>query len=147
MSEDSTPSLKELYKRGERRLHVRRPPLAAMDADDPSGRKKALVSALVSARRTDASIELHGVGRAVEYGDRSVRLELDGDERERLESLLDDYGVFKVDGPATRKADTGVVHLSAVTDAKHAADFLEAVFREVFGAAEGYELRIDGAET
>ena len=32
--------------------------------------------------------------------------------------------------------------VSAVTDPKHAADFVEALFRTVYGADEGYDLDV-----
>ena len=73
----------------------------------------------------------------------TLRLEVGGDERRRLEALLEEYHVFKIEEPATRKAEEEVVHLSAVTDPKHAADFVESVFREAYGADEGYELRVE----
>lgn len=83
-------------------------------------------------------------GRA-EYDDRTVTLDLSADERERLDALLEDYPVFKLEQPATRKAPEGVVVLSAIADAKHLGDFLESLFREVFEASEGYELRVGDA--
>lgn len=123
--------------------------------DDPESRRRALVSAIVAARRDDEPVtfaarvgggEGEGADRdpaRVVYEDRSLRLELDADERGALEDLLSEYRVFKVEQPATRKAAAGVVYLSAVTDPKHAADFLEALFREVYGASAGYELEVE----
>ncbi|QLD90947.1 hypothetical protein HWV07_18595 [Natronomonas salina] len=113
-----------------------------MDADDPRSRRQALVSAIVEARRTDEPVVFSSADARVRYADRTLRLEVDADERERLDELLAAYHVFKVEQPATRKADDGVVYLSAVTDPKHAADFLEGLFREVYGAPEDYELQI-----
>ena len=113
-----------------------------MDADDPGSRRRALVSAIVEARTADEPVTVAGAGSRVTYEDRSLRLELDAEERERLEDLLAEYHVFKVAQPATRKADDGVVHLSAVTDPKHLADFLESLFREVYGAPEDYGLEV-----
>ncbi|WP_254840403.1 hypothetical protein [Natronomonas marina] len=113
-------------------------------AATPAERRQAIVSAIVDARRTDESATFV-VDRAgsVVYDDRTLRVELDADERERLEALLEEYGVFKLRQPETRKAETGVVYLSAVTDPKHAADFVEALFRQVYGAEEGYELAVE----
>ena len=79
----------------------------------------------------------------VTYQDRRLRVDVDETERERLETLLSEYPVFKIQQPDTRKADEGVVYLSAVTDPKHAADFVEALFREVYGAEREYELRVE----
>ena len=119
--------------------------------DDPESRRRAMVSAVVSARRDDESVTFESrPGGAdqrdpprVVYEDRSLRLEVDDAGRERLEALLSEYRVFKVAQPETRKADPGVVHLSAVTDPKHAADFVEALFREVHGAPADYELAVE----
>lgn len=121
--------------------------------DDPEGRRRAMVEAVVAARRDDAAVVFEarledqagdGGDRArVVYDDRTLRLELGDDERERLEALLAEYRVFKVAQPATRKADSGVVYLSAVTDPKHASDFLEALFSEVYGAPTDYELVVE----
>lgn len=134
--------------------------LGAMAEDraaDPAARRNLLVQAIVDHRRSggepddgavadadvgDDELVLEGAGRSVAYADRSLRLAVDDAERDRLEALCGEYRVFKVAQPATRRAPDGVVYLSAVTDAKHLADFLEAVFREVYGADADYELRI-----
>jgi hypothetical protein len=112
-------------------------------ADTPGDRKRSFVRRIVEARRTEEAVvfETEAGDAAVAYDDRSLRLELTAEERDRLEELLGSYRVFKIRQPETRKADDGVVHLSAVTDAKRAADFLEALFREVYGLDEKYELR------
>ncbi len=106
------------------------------------------MAAVVEARRADAAVRFvaeraAGPPVAVEYEDRTLRLEVDDERRTRLESLLSDYHVFKVEQPATRTADPGVVYLSAVTDPKHLADFVESLFRDVYGAAEDYPLRVE----
>ncbi len=112
-----------------------------MPADTPEGRKRSFVRRIGEARRTGESVVFEADDAAIEYDDRMLRLELTADERDRLEELLEVYHVFKIAQPATRKAPNGMVYLSAVTDAKHAADFLEAVFRDVYGFSERYELR------
>jgi hypothetical protein len=76
------------------------------------------------------------------YADRTISLELTDTERERLDTLLESYPVFKIEQPATRKAPEGAVHVSAIADPKHAADFVESVFRDVFEQEEEYELRV-----
>ena len=112
-----------------------------MTADTPGDRRRLLVSRIVEARRADESVQFGSGDIAIEYHDRVLGLEVSPTERDRLEELLESYHVFKIEQPATRKADDGVVYLSAVTDAKHAADFVEALFREVYGLDEEYELR------
>ncbi|MFQ3319211.1 MAG: hypothetical protein ACI8UR_001474 [Natronomonas sp.] len=112
-------------------------------AETPSERRQLLVESVVAHRKGgDEAIVFEGVDRPVEYDDQRLRLELDADERDRLDSLLSEYHVFKIKQPETRKADDGVVYLSAVTDPKHAADFIEALFRDVYAAAKTYELRV-----
>lgn len=75
------------------------------------------------------------------YSDRTITLDLTDTERERLESLFESFPVFKIEQPATRKADPGIVHISALADPKHTADFIEHVFRTVYEQDEEYELR------
>ena len=108
----------------------------------PEARRQAIVEAVVEARKADEAVVFAAADGRIEYEDRRLRIEADGDERDRLEALLSEYHVFKLEGPATRKADEGVVYLSAVTDPKHAADFVEALFREVYGAGLEYDLRV-----
>ena len=112
-----------------------------MTADSPGDRKRSFVRRIVEARRASEPVVFEAGDAAIEYDDRSLRLELGSAERDRLEELLGAYHVFKIQQPETRKADPGVVYLSAVTDAKHAADFVEALFREVYALDEEYELR------
>ena len=111
--------------------------------ETPASRRRTLVSAIVAARSAGEVVSFRAGDDAVVYEDRTLRLEVGGDERRRLEALLEKYHVFKIEDPATRKAEEGVVYLSAVTDPKHAADFVEALFRQVYGADEGYDLRVE----
>jgi hypothetical protein len=113
-----------------------------MAADSPDERRQVLVQRIVESRRRSEATVFRAGDASVEYDDRRLRLDVDPDERDRLDALLSAYHVFKIKQPETRKAAEGVCHLSAVTDAKHAADFLEALFREVYGRPEGYELRV-----
>lgn len=114
------------------------------EGDAPTARRRRLVDAIVDNRADPdgGPTRFEGAGHAVEYDDQRLRLEVDDSSRAVLDDLLADYRVVKVDQPATRRADDGVVYLSAVTDAKHAADFVDALFLEVFDAEEDYELRI-----
>jgi len=112
-------------------------------ATTPEDRRRLVVEAIVAHRREGGDpVAFEAVGHRVEYDDRRLRLELDADERDRLDALLSAYHVFKIKQPDTRKADDEVVYLSAVTDPKHAADFIESLFRDLYGADEGYELEI-----
>lgn len=118
-------------------------------ADSPGERRRRFVAAIVRARREDVAVRFvatpgsHDEPVGVEYRDRTLRLEVDDEERARLEDLRADYHVFKLKQPETRRAADGVVYLSAVTDPKHAADFLEALFRAVYGAGDAYALAVE----
>ena len=113
-------------------------------ADTPRDRLRLFVRTVTDQRTGggDGVAFVAAAGR-LEYADRTVTLDLDPAERERLDDLLGRYPVFKYEQPATRKDPEGVVVVSAIADAKHLADFLESVFREVFDAPEGYDLRVD----
>lgn len=79
----------------------------------------------------------------VDYEDREITVEVDDAERERLDALLEEFHVFKLAQPATRKAPDGVVVLSAIADAKHAADFVDRVFLDVYAVGDEYELAVE----
>ncbi|MFD1514861.1 hypothetical protein [Halomarina rubra] len=113
-------------------------------ADTPRDRLVAFVRA-ITAERTSGGDGVAFVAQETRltYADRTVTLSCSPTERERLDELLGEYPVFKVKQPETRKAPEDVVVLSAIADPKHLADFLESVFREVFEAAEGFELRVE----
>ncbi|CAI50545.2 uncharacterized protein NP_4908A [Natronomonas pharaonis DSM 2160] len=114
-----------------------------MGATDAEGRRRLLVEHILAVRRDGGTVTFVAGDTRVGYEDRRLRLDAAADERERLATLLSEYHVFKIKQPETRTADDGVVYLSAVTDAKHAADFVEALFRTVYGADEDYELRVE----
>lgn len=78
----------------------------------------------------------------VEYADRLFTLTVSPDERDALSDHLDSFPVFKLKQPETRKAPEGTVHVSAIADPKHAADFLEGTFRAVYDLPADYELRV-----
>lgn len=84
--------------------------------------------------------ETGAIDREAGETDRETVDSAHGDERDRLDALLDDYPVFKVEQPATRKADDDVVYVSAIADPKHVADFVDDCFRRVYGLPDGYEL-------
>ena len=111
-------------------------------ASTPEARRRVIVEAVVEARTADEAVAFLADDGRVDYEDRRLRVEVEADERDRLEALLSEYHAFKIRQPDTRKAPAGVVHLSAVTDPKHAADFVEALFREVYGAEAAYDLRV-----
>ena len=112
-------------------------------ADTPEERMSLLVEQVANHRSAGGEVALASERGRVVYGDRLLRLDLTDDERDRLDDLLGRFHVFKVKDPETRKASDGVVYVSAKADPKHAADFIEGVFRLVFGEPEGYELRVE----
>ncbi|RXK51779.1 hypothetical protein [Halorientalis pallida] len=79
----------------------------------------------------------------VEYCDREIVVHVDEAERDRLDALLAEFPVFKIAQPATRKAPDGEVHVSAIADPKHAADFLDTLFLDVFDRADDYALDVE----
>ncbi|TKR26066.1 hypothetical protein [Natronomonas salsuginis] len=111
-----------------------------MAADTVEGRRTLLVTGILDARREGQPVTFEAEGVELEYDDRTIRLELDAEQRDRLDALLSTYHVFKIKQPETRRAADGVVYLSAVTDAKHAADFVDAAFREVYELGGEYAL-------
>ena len=128
--------------------------MTRFEATDPAERLGLAVDAVTAhrARGSDGVVfEGHASDPAagedatparVEFTDRLLRLELDGEARERLDDLLGSFPVFKLKQPETRKADAGVVYLSAIADPKHAAEFVDAAFREAYALGDGYELRV-----
>lgn len=137
-------------------------------AVDPTERRRLLVRTLMTRRGQDDRLVVHAADetatadgtsevegsepdvrrtadekRTLRYGDRELELHLRGGERARLEDLLADYPVFKIDGPATRKAPQGEMYVAAVADPKHLADFVEDCCRRVYGLPEGFSLRVE----
>ncbi|MFC7226577.1 hypothetical protein N0B31_04120 [Salinirubellus salinus] len=126
--------------------------MTRFEATDPADRLGLAVDAVTAHRaRSSDGVRFEGhpvaadgdsAAPVVEYTDRVLRLELDDAARERLDELLGSFPVFKLKQPETRKADAGVVYVSVIADAKHAAEFVDATFREVHGLGDGYELRV-----
>jgi len=79
----------------------------------------------------------------VDYDDREIVVEVSGPERDRLEELMREFPVFKTAQPATRKAPEGVVHVSALADPKHASDFVDRLFLDVYEVGRGYQLVVE----
>jgi len=127
-----------------------------MPATAPADRRRLLARAVADHRSREADITF--VGRdgdreaRLSYGDRVVAMDLaragrpQRAARHALEEVLDDFPVFTLKQPETRKARAGEVFVSALADAKHAADFLETCFLEVFGLGLEYELMVEDGE-
>lgn len=110
---------------------------------DTAQDRLALVAEAITAHRTRTSerAEFETDAGRLAYSDRTITLDLTDTERERLDSLFESFPVFKIEQPATRKAAAGTVHISALADPKHTADFVEHVFRSVYEQDDEYELR------
>jgi len=112
--------------------------MTRFDADTPADRR-ALYAEAVTASRTrggERIVFVAGDDRLVLAED--LRFDLDPTDRDPLDDLLADFPVFKLAQPATRTAAEGEVYVSAVTDAKHLADFVDEAFQRVYGHGEGY---------
>ena len=79
----------------------------------------------------------------VDYEDRQITVDVSDAERERLDELMSEFSVFKIAQPATRKAPDSVVCVSAIADAKHAADFVDRIFLDVFETGPSYDLFVE----
>lgn len=128
--------------------------MTRFDANEPAQRRALAAEAVIAHRKraSEAAVfqgysgpdrdESGEEGRSVRlvYAEGVITFECTPRERERLDDLLADFPVFKHKAPATRKAPDGIVHVSAVADPKHAADFVDAAFRRVYALPESYRL-------
>jgi hypothetical protein len=123
-----------------------------MPATTPADRQRLLARAIADHRSREDGVVVSASGDGatarLTYADRVVTLDLDDASdpdtaRAALADLLDGFPVFKIAQPETRKAANGTVHVSALADPKHCADFIESCCREVFGFDEGYELTVE----
>jgi hypothetical protein len=121
--------------------------MSRFDADEAGDRLALAVDAVTAHReRGSEGAVFEGVDGdrtvRVEYADRLFTLTVSAEERGTLDDHLGAFPVFKLKQPETRKAPEGTVHVSAIADAKHAADFLEGTFRSVYDLPADYELRV-----
>lgn len=104
----------------------------------------ALITETIAAHRkrdSDRAVFETDTAR-LEYADRTITLDVSDGGRERLDAVLASFPVFKIEQPATRKAPAGTVHIAAIADPKHTADFIERVFQAVYQHGAEYELRV-----
>ncbi|MFB6183061.1 MAG: hypothetical protein ABEI96_00765 [Haloarculaceae archaeon] len=119
--------------------------MTRFDASRPRDRGALVADAITAHRKRDSD---RAVFEAVDddrretlsFADGQVTFVVTDDQYERLTAVLDEFPVFKIAQPETRKADADTVVVSAVTDQKHAAEFVEASFRSVYGFPEDYRL-------
>lgn len=116
--------------------------MTRFEADTAQDRLALVAEAITAHRKRNSErVVFETDAGRLTYADRTITLDLTDTERERLTDLFESFPVFKIEQPATRKADTGTVHISALADPKHTADFIEHVFRAVYELDEAYELR------
>jgi hypothetical protein len=118
------------------------------NTDEGTARRARIAEAIAAHRQSGSESPVLFVASGpdppfVEYRDREITVTT-GD-RDRLEVLLGEFPVFKIAQPATNKAPEGEVHLSALADPKHTADFVDRLFLDVFGVGDDYTLRVEEA--
>ena len=127
--------------------------MTRFDADDPAGRQK-LVAAAVAAHRERASPFLTLESDAAAVGEDEtapwlqfagdegvVNLDCTDDERDRLEGLLAEFPAFKIrELHEPEEAEGTNVRIGALADAGRIGQFVDRVFREVYGLDEDFRL-------
>lgn len=122
--------------------------MAGSGTEDAITRRSKMAEAITAHRRAGSQSAVYfgagidGDSPVVEYVDREITLEVDETQRDRLDSLLAEFPVFKIAQPATRKAPAGEVHISALADPKHSADFIDQLLLSVYERPGEYELAI-----
>jgi hypothetical protein len=122
--------------------------MPSQDGEDAMERRARIAEAVATHRRAGSrSPVVFGAAddetAVVEYVDRELTVRVDDGARARLDALLAEFPVFKVAQPATRKAPDDEVHVSALADPKHIADFLDRLFLDVFEEPADYRLRVE----
>ncbi len=122
--------------------------MAGPEHDDAATRRAKIAEAITAHRRAGSQsavyfgAETGGESPVVEYVDREITVEVGESERDRLDAVLGEFHVFKIAQPATRKAPAGEVHISALADPKHTADFVDQLFLDVYEFDADYDLAI-----
>lgn len=122
--------------------------MAGPKSEDAATRRAKIAEAITAHRRAGSqSAVFFGADSddespVVEYVDREITVDVEGAARDRLETLLGEFHVFKIAQPATRKAPAGEVHISALADPKHTADFVDQLFLDVYEFDAEYGLAI-----
>lgn len=112
--------------------------MTRFDARTPADRRALYTEAIQAHRQRGSDHAVVAAGNTRLVLGEAIRFEVTGEERRALSELLSEYPVFKITQPATRRADESVVFVSAVTDAKHLADFLDDAFQRVYGLDPDY---------
>jgi hypothetical protein len=130
--------------------------MTRFDASTPPERRKLFADA-VAAHRTrgsafltvevDADADLDGTdddgdplpGPWVQFAEKTFNLDVTDGERERLETLLEEYREFRIDERTTPEESDGTnLRITARSDANRLAAFIDHVFQHVYGRDETY---------
>lgn len=86
----------------------------------------------------DATDEEHGPPW-VQFADGTINLDCTDEELDRLKDLLNEFPAFKIDDLQRPEDAEGTnVRVTALADQKRIAEFVDRLFRDVYGQAEGY---------
>ncbi|MDG5777278.1 hypothetical protein VB773_09040 [Haloarculaceae archaeon H-GB2-1] len=119
--------------------------MTRFDAETPEKRRALVAEAVLAHRKRDSERTVFETDSTdpptrIVFGDGQVEFAVDDEERERLTDLLGEFPVFKVAQPETRKAPEETVYVSAITDPKHAADFVDTAFRTVYDLTDDFRV-------
>jgi hypothetical protein len=130
--------------------------MTRFDADTPAERRTLFAEAVVAHRtrgspfltvEVDADPEIDGTdddGDAlpapwIQFAEQTFNLDVTDDERERLETLLDEFREFRIDEVHSPEESEGTnLRITARSDANRLAGFVDRAFQEVYGRDEAY---------
>lgn len=137
-------------------MGVERPAMTDFDADDATGRQKLVAEAIVAHRERASpylTLEVDPADAAegtdagpppwIQFaGDENVlNLDCTDAERDRLESLLQEFPAFKIRELTEPEAVEGTnVRIGALADGGRIGQFVDRAFRDVYGLGEDYRL-------
>lgn len=113
---------------------------------DSADQRRALFSDAIAAHRARESqfctFEVEGEGEQspwVQIGERTLNLDCTDEELDRLESLLDGFSAFSIEGLTSPENAEGTnVRVRAFADDDRFGAFTERCFRAVYEQPEGY---------
>ncbi len=130
--------------------------MTRFDADTPAERRKLFAEA-VTAHRTrgsafltvevDADPDLDGTDDDgdplpepwIQFAEKTFNLDVSGEERARLETLLEEFREFRIEELSSPDESEGTnVRITARSDANRLAAFVDHVFQHVYGRDENY---------
>lgn len=127
--------------------------MTRFDADDPAGRQKLVADAVAAHReRGSPFLTVEADAAAVDEDDPVPWVQYAGDdgvlnldctdeELDRLDGLLAEFPAFKVrERTEPEEADGTNLRIGALADAGRIGQFVDRLFREVYGLAENHRL-------